>query len=173
MKKLGLFAVVTALACVAVPAQAAPIIDFNGTSGAFSNTNIGAGSFDDPYTFTVQDLGIVSGTITSIAVSMITDISFSSVTLNGIEFTNQSSGTTEFRSIQNIPVGAGPQTLRVRGNSNGNGAYAGTLAFVSSAVPNPNQIPEPAGWTTMVLALGLLAGALKLSRRKPLTPAAA
>jgi hypothetical protein len=167
MKKLGLFAVVTALACVAVPAQAAPIIDFNGTSGAFSNTNIGSGDFNDLYTFNVADLGIVSGTITSIAVSMITDINFTSVSLNGIEFTNQSSGTAEFRSIQNVPVTAGPQQLRVRGNSGGNGAYAGTLAFVA------RPVPEPAGWTTMVLALGLLGGALKLSRRKPAIAATA
>lgn len=163
MKKLGLFAVATALACAAVPAQAAPIIDFNGTSGAFSNTNIGLGGFDDTFTFNVADLGIVSGTITSIAVSVITDIDFSSVSLNGVEFTNQASGSTEFRSIVNLPVTAGQQTLRVRGNSGGNGAYAGTLAFVATPVP------EPAGWTTMVLALGLLGGALKISRRKTTT----
>lgn len=161
MKKLGLFAVAAALVCAA-PAAAAPMIDFNGTSGAFSNTNL-SGDFDDTFTFSVADTGIVSGTITSIAVDIITDVSFSSVSLNGIEFTNLLSGTTEFRSIQNVPVMTGDQTLRVRGTSGTSGAYAGTLAF------RAQQVPEPAGWTTMVLALGLLGGALKLSQRKRVT----
>jgi hypothetical protein len=167
MKKLGMFTVAAALACAAAPAAAAPIIDFNGTSGAFSSTNLGAGGFDDTFTFSVADMGLVSSNITSIAINMITDIDFTSVTLNGFEFTNQLSGTQEFRSIQNVPVNMGSQTLRVRGNSGGNGAYAGTLAF------RAQQVPEPAGWTTMVLALGLLGGALKLSRRKTLTAATA
>ena len=167
MKKLGLFAVATALACAAAPAGAAPIIDFNGTSGAFSSTNLGEGSFDDTFTFTVDDMGLVSSNITSIAIDALTDITFSSVTLNGIEFTNLLTGTQEFRSIQNVSVSVGDQTLRVQGNSGGNGAYAGTLAFRAQAVP------EPAGWTTMVLALGLLGGALKMSRRKKMVPATA
>jgi hypothetical protein len=160
MRKLGAFALATVLAC-ALPAsaQAVPIIDFNGTSGAFKNTSIAAGDFDDTYKFDVSDMGIVSGTITSIAVDFVTNIDFSSVMLNGVEFSNLISGETEFRRITNLPVSGGEQTLRVRGTSDGNGAYSGTLAFTAQAVP------EPAGWTTMVLALGLLGTGLTISRR--------
>jgi hypothetical protein len=162
MKKLATFAAALVMSCAAVPsaALAVPIIDFNGTSGAFSNTNLAAGEFDNTFTFNVSDLGVVGGTITSIAVSLLTDVNFSSVTLNEVEFTNVLSGGTEFRSIMALPVVAGAQTLRVRGESGGNGAYSGTLAFTAS------QVPEPAGWTTMVLALGLLGAGLKMSRRK-------
>jgi opacity protein-like surface antigen len=171
MKKFGLFAVAAAVACAAAPAVAAPVIDFNGISGTFGNTNIAAGSFDNTFNFSVSDNGIVGATITSIAVSALTDVDFTSVSLNGVEFTNEISDGAgigrEFRSIGALTVASGSQTLRVRGNSGGNGAYAGTLAFTAQAVP------EPAGWTTMVLALGLLGGALKLSRRKGMTPATA
>ena len=164
MRKLGLLAVATAIACAAAPAAAAPVIDFNGISGTFGNTSIGLGAFDNTFNFTVADNGIVGATITSIAVSALTDVDFTSVALNGVEFTNEISDGNgigrEFRSIGSLTVSSGVQTLRVRGNSGGNGAYAGTLAFTAQ------QVPEPAGWTTMVLALGLLGGALKLSRRK-------
>jgi hypothetical protein len=113
MRKLGAFALATVLAC-ALPAsaQAVPIIDFNGTSGAFKNTSIAAGDFDDTYKFDVSDMGIVSGTITSIAVDFVTNIDFSSVMLNGVEFSNLISGETEFRRITNLPVSGGEQTLR-------------------------------------------------------------
>ncbi len=162
MKKLSILAAAMTLTCAAVPtsAWAVPIIDFNGRSGAFSSTNIAAGTFDDTLTFTVADMGVVSGTITSIAVDMLTDVNFSSVLLNGVEFSNMLAGDTEFRSITRLPVTSGLQTLRIRGESGGNGAYSGTLAYVAS------QVPEPAGWTTMVLALGLLGAGLKMSRRK-------
>ena len=159
MRKFGLYAVAGALA-LALPAaaQAVPIIDFNGTSGAFKNTDI-TGDFDDTFRFTVADDGIVGSTITSIAVSILTDVNFTSVSLNGVEFTNLLSGTTEFRSLEALPVDSGEQVLRVQGNSGGNGAYSGTIAFVAQ------QVPEPAGWTTLVVALGIFGVGLKLSRR--------
>jgi hypothetical protein len=165
MRKFGAAALAAALAC-ALPtsAEAVPIIDFNGTSGAFKNTSIDRGRFSDVYKFTISDMGIVSGTITSIAVDFASDVDFSSVMLNGVEFSNLISGDTEFRRITNLPVSGGQQTLRVRGRSGGNGAYAGTLAFTAQAVP------EPAGWTTMVLALGLLGTGLTISRRTGARP---
>jgi len=160
MRKFSLYAVAGALA-LALPAaaQAVPIIDFNGTSGAFTNTNIAGGEFDDTFRFTVADDGIVGSTITSIAVSILTDINFTSVSLNGVEFDNLLSGMTEFRALESLPVMDGEQVLRVRGNSGGNGAYSGTIAFV------PQAVPEPAGWTTLAAALAILVGGLKLSRR--------
>jgi hypothetical protein len=162
MKKLSTFAAALVLSCAALPsaAFAVPIINFDGRSGAFQNTGIDAGEFDDTFTFTVSDMGVVSGTITSIAVDFFTDVNFTSVLLNGVEFASLSEGETEFRRIVRLPVSSGAQTLRVRGESGGDGSYAGTLSYVSSPVP------EPAGWTTMLLALGLLGAGLKMSSRK-------
>ena len=171
MKKLGLFAAAAVLACAAAPASAAPIIiDFTGNSGAFSQTGIGAGAFDDTGTFTVGT-GMLGADIVTIALSELTDVDFTSVTLNGVEFTIDDTDGSGFgrenRFLEGINVTSGTQTLRVQGVSGGEGAYAGTISFVA------RQVPEPAGWTTMVLALGLLGGGLKMSRRNKRVPATA
>lgn len=162
MRKIGLYVVAAALASAALPsaAQAVPIIDFNGTSGAFKNTGIPSGEFDDTYRFVVEEDGIIGATITSIAVSILTDLNFSSVTLNGVEFDNLLSGTTEFRAIEAVPILDGEQVLRVQGNSGGNSAYSGTLAFTAQTVP------EPAGWTVLAVALAILGCGMKLSQRQ-------
>jgi hypothetical protein len=170
MKKLGIYAIAAAVACAAAPAAAAPIITFDGTSGAFSNANIGLGSFDDLIPFTTGT-GVLAADVVSIAVSNLTDIDFTSVTLNGIPFTpDDTDGAGVGREewyITGLNVTAGPQQLRIQGNSGGNGSYAGTIAFAA------RQVPEPAGWTTMLLALGLLGGSLKLSRRQSMKSATA
>ena len=162
MKTLAIVAAAMIFPCAAVPtsALAAPIINFTGQTGTFQNFGIEAGEFDDSYTFSVADMGAVSGTITSVAIDGVTNVDFSSVLLNGVEFTNLLSGDTEFRSILRLPVSGGEQSLRVRGQSQGRGSYAGTLAFSTTPVP------EPAGWTTMLLALGLLGAGLKMSSWK-------
>lgn len=159
MKKLILLSLAAAAASLPTVAHADPSIDFDGFSGTFENANIPGGMFDDTFSFRVNNNGNVSGTITSIAISAVTDLTFSSVTLNGIEFTNILTGTTEFRSINAVPVVSGDQTLRVRGNSAGDASYAGTLAFVA------RQVPEPGTMATMAVALTFLGGGMGLSRR--------
>src|SRR3546814_18095675 len=78
----------------------------------------------------------------SVAISLLTDVSFSSVTLNGHEFNIDEIGATENRSFLNLPVTSGMQTLVINGTSGGSGSYSGTLAFA---------VPEPASWS-MILA---------------------
>jgi hypothetical protein len=167
MKKLILLSLAAAAASLPSVAYADPSIEFNGRSGTFENDGIAGGLFDNTFNFTVATDGNVSSTITSIAIDTITDITFSSVTLNGIEFVTGMTGETEFRSIRAVPVMGGSQTLRVRGESGGNGSYAGTLAFVAQ------QVPEPGTLATMAVALGFLGGGLGLSRSRRRTEEAA
>lgn len=157
MKKLLLSAAL-ALSAVAVssPAQAAAVISFDGTTGTFGNTGIGSGSFSDTLTFTVPGLGSVGATISSIAVSLLTNVDFTSVTLNGVEFNVDQLGANEFRSLV-LPVSSGEQTLVISGTSGGAGSYSGTLAFA---------VPEPATWAMMISGFGI-AGVAVRRRKRP------
>lgn len=157
MKKLLLSAAL-ALSTVALssPAQAAAVIIFDGTTGTFGNTGIGAGAFSDTLKFTVPGLGSVGATISSIAVSLLTNVDFTSVTLNGAEFDIGNLGNNEFRSLV-LPVGGGEQTLVISGTSGGAGSYSGTLAFA---------VPEPATWAMMISGFGIAGVAVRARRRK-------
>lgn len=151
-------AVLAATMTVAMPsaANAAQSIDFNGTSGTYENDGISAGSFSDTYTFNVALPGRLASTISSILISDITNVDFTSVTLNGLEFDILSTGAVEFRSILNLAAGSNPQTLIVSGTSAGNGSYAGTLAFAG--------VPEPATWGMLILGFGAIGGAMRRRR---------
>lgn len=157
MKKL-LLAAAMALPAVAVsaPAHAAAVITFDGTTGTYSNTSIAGGAFTDTLNFTVPGLGSVGSTISSIAVDFLTDIDFTSVTLNGQEFDILNMGMQEFRSIT-VPVSAGEQTLVISGTSGGNGSYSGTLAFA---------VPEPESWAMMITGFGLAGAAIRSRKRR-------
>src|SRR3546814_1205130 len=105
----------------------------------FGNTGIGSGPFSDTLNFEVPELGSVSSSITSVAISLLTDVSFSSVTLNGHEFHIDEIGATENRSFLNLPVTSGMHILVINGTSGGRRSYSGTLAF---AVPQPASRSE-------------------------------
>jgi hypothetical protein len=159
--KVAGLAAALALCCAAQPSAAlANVITVEGQAGAFGNTIKQAGPFEDVITFTVPARGADRDGRTAVEVSLISDVHLSSVTLNGVELADSLSGENEFRSIAPLPTPAGPQVLQVRGESGGDGSYSGTLAI------KPAPVPEPAGWTTMLLALGLLGIGLKLSRRR-------
>jgi hypothetical protein len=153
-----LFAAALASATIlsAPAAQAAQFLNFDGISGTFGYNNLVAGSFDNTFTFDVGSLpGTAGGTISSIRVSSLTDIDFTSVTLNGEDFDIDSTGTVEFRHIT-LPVSAGLQTINVKGTSGGNASYDGVISFA--------PVPEPATWAMMVGGFGLVGGAMR--RRK-------
>jgi hypothetical protein len=160
--RLAFLTASAALATAAVPsaASAAPIINFNGTSGIFGNTGLPAGDFSDEYRFQVASDGLLGAVITSISVSPLTDVTFTSVLLNNVPFTPVIAGSSEFRAREALAVTSGQQSLTVNGNSGGNSVYAGTLAFVAQ------QVPEPGTLATMAVALGFLGGGLSLSRSR-------
>lgn len=157
MKKL-LFAAAMAVsaAVVSAPAHAAAVISFDGTTGTFAHNSIGGGAFSDTLKFTVPGMGSVGATISSIAVSFLNNVDFTSVKLNGEEFDITSMGLLEFRSLK-VPVSAGEQTLVIDGTSGGNGSYSGTLAFA---------VPEPESWAMMIAGFGLAGAAIRTRKRQ-------
>ena len=155
MKLLLSAAFAVAAVSSATSASAATFLSFDGVSGTFGNNNVAGGNFDNTFHFNVASDGIAGATITSIRVSKKTNIDFSSITLNDVEFTTLSSGAFEARYLT-LPVLEGEQTLNVKGTSGGNASYAGTLAFAA--------IPEPATWAMMVGGFGIVGGAIRRRR---------
>ena len=134
-------------------------------SGTFSNNNLAAGAFTDSFSFVFPTPGLGAATISSIfSTNRNNNVDFTSVTLNGAEFTTVSTGAIEFRYLNNLPIAGGLQTLLVNGLSGGNGSYAGALAFESqSARPSPSgsAVPEPATWAMMLLGFGVVGFAMR------------
>lgn len=156
---------------VAPAANAAQEINFTppaadgSISGTFGNVGIAAGDFENTFTFSWPSTGTGGATISSVFSSNLTDVNFTSVTLNGAEFDILSTGTVEFRKLEDVllPI---DNILVVKGWSGGAGSYSGTLAFAPTAA-----IPEPGTWAMMIVGFGA-AGAMVRNRRK-LVPTAA
>lgn len=160
MKFSTKFACLAAASVMAVglpsAANAALVISFDGESGTFNSPNNAGGAFDQTGNFNIGAVpGFLSATISSSKTGPNTDIDFTSVTINGLEFDIVSDGVFEFRTFLD-GSGIDPQVLRVMGNSSGNGSYSGTLSFAA--------VPEPATWAMMIFGFGLVGGAVR--RRK-------
>jgi opacity protein-like surface antigen len=151
----ALFGAASAASAAQVITLTAPAAD-GSLSGAFSDTALSAGSFTDTFTFTVPT-GVLGSTL-----DPLTNVDFSSVTLNGQKFNVSSTGAVEFQSLANFAVTGGTQTLVVSGTSGGNGSFAGTLAFAAGAAA---AVPEPASWALMLLGFGGLGAVLRQRRR--------
>ena len=159
MKKfLTTLGVGAAVFAVAAPAQAAQSINISGPSGTFGNDSVTCDgsapcSFTNLFNFvTPEGFSLVSATISSIMTgnNQPTNIDFSSVTLNGMEFAIASTGDVEFRSLLDQAVSpGGNNTLSVNGTSGGAASYSGTLSFAQMAA-----VPEPATWAMMLLGFG-------------------
>lgn len=133
-------------------AQAAQFINFDGTNGTFGFTSISDTSFTHSFTFDTFDAGKLSATLSSIGRGA-TDVDFSSVALNGVQFDILSSGFADIRQLIDLATVAGPQTLTITGTSGGNGSYDGVLAL--------SAVPEPATWALMIAGLGIAGGAMR------------
>ncbi|MFM7028084.1 MAG: FxDxF family PEP-CTERM protein [Chakrabartia sp.] len=139
---------------------AAPAAD-GSISGTFQNLGIAAGAFTDTFTFNLPSAGDLNATISSIfRAALNNNVDFTSVTINGQEFTVGSTGAVEFRYLNGMNVPAGQQTLTVNGTSGGNGSYAGTLAFA----PLLGGVPEPAAWTTLLAGFALVGSSMRRNR---------
>ena len=167
MRKILTTAASCAALAAASPAWAAPILTFappsaNGsTSGTFSDTGIASGTFTDTITFTLP-AGLLSSTISSIfTTDQMTNVSFTSVTLNGLAYNIVSQGQVEFRTLLADPIASGLQTLIVTGTSGGNGSYSGTLSFQAVTA----AVPEPAAWAMMILGMGAVGFAMRRRRK--------
>jgi len=175
MKKIILAVAVAAALAGAASAASAAIMPVTFTtpgadgsfSGTFGDTGITSTTFTDTFTFNLPT-GFATTTVTTGLQGLATDVSFTSVTLNGHAFTVGSAGTNEFRFLNNLPVTTGTQTLILTGTSGGNGSYAGTIAFA----PAVKGVPEPASWALMILGFGGVGATLRRRRSAPALAAA-
>ncbi|MES2782392.1 MAG: FxDxF family PEP-CTERM protein [Pseudomonadota bacterium] len=161
-KKLAYLSTVLVAAFMASGAQAAQVIEITGPSGTFGDSEVVcATGATAPCTFTrtfnfVTPAGfnLTSIDISSIAsiTNPMTDIDFTSVTLNGVNFTTlltDEFGGQEFRNILNQGLVAGANNaISVNGTTGGNAAFTGNLSFASVAA-----VPEPAAWMLMLIGM--------------------
>lgn len=159
--KFGAALAAAALLCAAGAAEGAQFVTVDQSSGVFGFNNVTAGAFSHKFEFAWPAAGISSATLTSIRVTPLTDLSFSKVRLNGVDFEVNVSGQVEYRSLNRMTVTGGDQTLIVEGRSGGNGSYAGVLAFSPEDTSGAGPVPEPATWGLMIGGLGLVGGALR------------
>jgi PEP-CTERM motif len=172
MKNVVLAATLAAAIFGVASANAATVLTFtfsaDGNSAVASFNSSGAGlSFSDLYTFTLP-AGFASTSLTSAAVNGTTDTAFTSVLLNSLVLTTNSSGAIDEKSLLNVPVPAGPNTLTVNGTSGGLYSYGGNISFTKTL-----PVPEPASWALMIAGFGGLGAALRSKRRMARTGIAA
>lgn len=157
-KKLLYPSAILGACLMSASAQAAQFITITGPSGTYGDDEVVCtGGATAPCTFTrafafVTPAGfnLASVDISSIAtLNPMTDINFSSVTLNGVNFNTVLTGTQEFRNLlsQSLVVG-GNNTLNIAGTTGGNAAFSGNLSFASIAA-----VPEPAAWMLMLIGM--------------------
>jgi PPE-repeat protein len=122
----------------------AVICSASGTTGPCDFTR--SFSFLTPAGFTLASVDI-----SSIATSdALTDIDFSSVTLNGVAFNVLASGTQEFRNLLNqVIVAGGTNVILVSGKTGGEAAFSGNLSFAAASA-----VPEPTTWAMMLVGFG-------------------
>jgi hypothetical protein len=166
MKKIAL-AIALASAAFVVPtaANAAQVLTISGSSGIFGDDAVNeVGAFQRTFNFlTPAGFNLASSDISSIlsGTDGTTNIDFTTVTLNGVNFNTVQTGTQEFRNLLNQTIVAGANnTLFVSGTSGGAAAFSGNLTF--SAVTS--AVPEPGTWAMMLIGF---AGIGYSMRKKP------
>jgi hypothetical protein len=156
---LPLAAVVAALAAFASPAQAVETLTITGSSGTFGNDAVTPqGEFTNTFNFSAPvGFDLANATISTSALGD-SDVSFTSVLLNGVAFTLTPQGMFEFGSVGPVLVG-GENTLVVNGLNMGDGAFSGTLTFAAQS-----SVPEPATWGMMLLGFGAVGFSVRRKR---------
>lgn len=161
-KVLMTAAVLAGLACSA-PSRAATYLTFNGTSGTFGNDLTASPTFSDSFDLGKFSTGnyLFAGTISSSyqgpnGKGGDQDIDFTSVSLNGVNFTISSTGQFEYRYVANVPSDTS-NILKVSGTSGKTATYSGTF--------NVTSVPEASSWALMLAGFGMVGFALRGSRR--------
>jgi len=159
-----------ALACGSNASAALVVLAGSDAAGTFRNTSVTCTpasapcSFSDSATFvTPNDYTTLSATISSIlgGSNLTTNIDFTSVMINGVEFAIGSTGAVEFRYLADLLLGPGQlNTLAITGTTGGDASYSGTLSFSAAA-----GVPEPSTWLMMILGVGFVGMALRRRQR--------
>ena len=170
MKRVMIAAALGVASFGVVPAaKAADVITITGASGTFGNSDVSCATpapcgFTSTFNFiTPIGYNLTSSTISSVMTGndLLTNIDFTSVMLNGVDFATVSTGVVEFRDLLNQAMTQGASnTIVVQGTSGGNASFAGTLSFAQSAVP------EPATWALMILGFGIVGFGMRMAKRR-------
>jgi hypothetical protein len=160
------------MAAFALPsaASAAQFITITGPSGTFGDDTVACGGATGPCSFTrtfsfVTPAGfnLASADISTVQAgdNMLTNIDFSTVTLNGVNFNVVlGTGVQEFRNLLNQAlISGGNNVITVTGTTGGEAAFSGNLSFASVSA-----IPEPATWGMMLVGFGAVGYSMR--RRK-------
>ena len=159
-----------ATAAFAAPAHAEQTLVISGPSGTYGDDEVVCADQQSPpcefsrtFTFpTTSGYQSASLDISSILQGSDTDINFTSVMFNGVEYNILSTGVSEFRNLLSQPlVVGGDNTITVTGTTSGNGAFTGNIAL--SVIPG---VPEPGTWALMLLGFGAVGTAMR-RRRQP------
>jgi hypothetical protein len=145
---------------VAPAAHAAQFLTITGPSGTFGDDAVtcaggppaGPCSFTRTFQFiTPAGFNLASADISSVATNNpLTNIDFSTVTLNGVNFNVVLTGVQEFRNLLNQAlVSGGNNILTVTGTTGGEASFSGNLSFAASSA-----VPEPATWGMMLIGFG-------------------
>ncbi len=161
MRKL-LLAAATSMAALALPsaANAAQYMTISGPSGTFGDDSVmcSAGGTTGPCSFartfsfiTPAGFNLASVDISSVATANpLTNIDFSTVTLNGVNFNIVATGTTELRNLFNqVLISGGNNVISVAGTTGGEASFAGNLSFAATSA-----VPEPTTWAMMLVGFG-------------------
>jgi hypothetical protein len=124
-------------------------------TGGFNVTH--SGSFTDTFTFSPTfSSSVVSAVLTSIGFTAVTNINFTSVSING-QALNIVNGVVDTATTLTQLNLTGPLTLSVSGLSGSNASYSGTVNVTA-------VVPEPETYALMLGGLGLVGFAAR--RRK-------
>ena len=163
-KNLGYLSTVIVASVMATSANAATItIDPSSPAGTFENKNVlctttgpclftDTGTFVTPAGATAVSLTIISTLVGADVLTNNTNLNFSSVLFNGVQFNLLPNGVVEIGTLLNQPLMAGATNILTVNGTGGtsalNASYAGTLSFAQAAV-----VPEPAAWMLMLLGM--------------------
>ena len=165
MRKLVTAAAIAAACLLGTAAQAAQTLTITGPSGTYGDDEVVCGNAAAPCAFsrtfefvTPTGFNLASADISSVAtLDPMTDLSFGTVTLNGVNFDILSTGQQEFRNLLNQAlVAGGTNRIVVNGTTGGNAAFSGTLSFAAAPA-----VPEPSTWLMMLLGFGVVGSAMR------------
>jgi hypothetical protein len=135
------------------------------------SSNFGATLAGDPneafsvtFDFLVDEAVLASSSVTT-QFSVLNDLDFTSVLLDGFEFTQSGfdpQDETFFLSLAG-PLSLGAHVITVNGvtGASGNGAFGGNLNLSAA----PGGVPEPGTWMMMLLGFGGMGVAMRRRRR--------
>ena len=143
---------IAAAAVLAVASLGAAANTFAGLTAGFSDLSITSGNFDHTITFD----GLAVGWYDVVGALAASNVSWTSVTLNGNSWTTFSTPSYSFGLIQVTNLSE-QLTMNLKGTATGSGWYNGGLTV--------SAVPEPESYALMLAGLGLI-GTIALRRSK-------